>query len=102
MLERIDIVAMAATTKAMPARTNVVDSDDVIIRGGMRVMTNGDINARYGVDPGFGSIPTCPLSVDRYDVKVISGATREVPMFSTVCYIMARVSISRSIIPALA
>lgn len=53
-------------------------SDGQFFRGGKR-MAVGDINARYGVDPGFSFYPHVSDQHAPYHVTVISAATHEAP-----------------------
>jgi TnpA family transposase len=54
-------------------------SDGQFFRGGKRGATGGDINARYGVDPGFSFYTHVSDQHGPYHVKVISAATHEAP-----------------------
>lgn len=54
-------------------------SDGQFFRGGKRVAAGGDINARYGVDPGFSFYTHVSDQHGPYHVKVISAATHEAP-----------------------
>ncbi len=54
-------------------------SDGQFFRGGKRAATGGDINARYGVDPGFSFYTHVSDQHGPYHVKVISAATHEAP-----------------------
>lgn len=54
-------------------------SDGQFFRGGKRTATGGDINARYGVDPGFSFYTHVSDQHGPYHVKVISAATHEAP-----------------------
>jgi TnpA family transposase len=54
-------------------------SDGQFFRGGKRVASGGDINARYGVDPGFSFYTHVSDQHGPYHVKVISAATHEAP-----------------------
>ncbi|MCQ9148146.1 MULTISPECIES: Tn3 family transposase [Brucella/Ochrobactrum group] len=54
-------------------------SDGQFFRGGKRAKTGGDVNARYGVDPGFGFYTHVSDQHGPYHVKVISAATHEAP-----------------------
>lgn len=53
-------------------------SDGQFFRGGKR-MAVGDINARYGVDPGFSFYADVSDQYAPYSVTVISAATHEEP-----------------------
>jgi TnpA family transposase len=54
-------------------------SDGQFFRGGKRGAAGGDINARYGVDPGFSFYTHVSDQHGPYHVKVISAATHEAP-----------------------
>jgi Tn3 transposase DDE domain len=54
-------------------------SDGQFFRGGKRGAIGGDINARYGVDPGFSFYTHVSDQHGPYHVKVISVATHEAP-----------------------
>lgn len=54
-------------------------SDGQFFRGGKRAASGGDINARYGVDPGFSFYTHVSDQHGPYHVKVISAATHEAP-----------------------
>lgn len=54
-------------------------SDGQFFRGGKRGAPGGDINARYGVDPGFSFYTHVSDQHGPYHVKVISAATHEAP-----------------------
>lgn len=54
-------------------------SDGQFFRGGKRGASGGDINARYGVDPGFSFYTHVSDQHGPYHVKVISAATHEAP-----------------------
>jgi TnpA family transposase len=54
-------------------------SDGQFFRGGKRGATGGDINARYGVDPGFSFYTHVSDQHGPYHAKVISAATHEAP-----------------------
>jgi TnpA family transposase len=54
-------------------------SDGQFFRGGKRAAPGGDINARYGVDPGFSFYTHVSDQHGPYHVKVISAATHEAP-----------------------
>jgi TnpA family transposase len=54
-------------------------SDGQFFRGGKRGATGGDVNARYGGDPGFSFYTHVSDQHRPYHVKVISAATHEAP-----------------------
>ena len=54
-------------------------SDGQFFRGGKRAATGGDVNARYGVDPGFSFYTHVSDQHGPYHVKVVSAATHEAP-----------------------
>jgi TnpA family transposase len=54
-------------------------SDGQFFRGGKRLNAGGDVNARYGVDPGFSFSTHVSNQHGPYHVKVISAATHEAP-----------------------
>lgn len=54
-------------------------SDGQFFRGGKRAASGGDINARYGVDPGFSFYTHVSDQHGPYHAKVISAATHEAP-----------------------
>lgn len=54
-------------------------SDGQFFRGGKRAAGGGDINARYGVDPGFSFYSHVSDQHGPFHVKVISAATHEAP-----------------------
>ena len=54
-------------------------SDGQFFRGGKRAASGGDINARYGVDPGFSFYTHVSDQHGSYHAKVISAATHEAP-----------------------
>lgn len=54
-------------------------SDGQFFRGNKRGASGGDINARYGVDPGFSFYTHVSDQHGPYHVKVISAATHEAP-----------------------
>jgi TnpA family transposase len=54
-------------------------SDGQFFRAGKRMAAGGDINARYGVDPGFSFYTHVSDQHGPYHVKVISASTHEAP-----------------------
>lgn len=54
-------------------------SDGQFFRSGKRAASGGDINARYGVDPGFSFYTHVSDQHGPYHVRVISAATHEAP-----------------------
>lgn len=54
-------------------------SDGQFFRGGQRLNAGGDVNGRYGVDPGFSFYTHVSNQHGPYHVKVISAATHEAP-----------------------
>lgn len=54
-------------------------SDGQFFRGAKRGASDGDINARYGVDPGFSFYTHVSNQHGPYHVKVISASTHEAP-----------------------
>lgn len=54
-------------------------SDGQFFRGGKRVAAGGDVNARYGVDPGFSFYTHVSDQHGPYHVRVLSAATHEAP-----------------------
>ncbi len=54
-------------------------SDGQFFRGGKRGTAGGDINARYGVDPGFSFYTHVSNQHGPFHIKVLSAATHEAP-----------------------
>lgn len=54
-------------------------SDGQFFRGGKRAAAGGDVNARYGVDPGFSFYTHVSDQHGPYHVRVLSAATHEAP-----------------------
>ncbi len=57
----------------------ISSSDGQFFRGGKRTATGGDVNARYGVDPGFSFYTHVSDQHGPYHVRVLSAATHEAP-----------------------
>ena len=64
-------------------------SDGQFFRSGKRGNVAGEINARYGVDPGFSFYTHVSDQHAPYHVRVISAATHEAPYVLDACCTMA-------------